>query len=66
MPLAGGYLFRIMADVVMVQPNGPDQVVGFCRHQNPLINTAAIRVEYLQPIDERQVEAGMVKVINSP
>ncbi|SLM29539.1 hypothetical protein MTBBW1_1860029 [Desulfamplus magnetovallimortis] len=27
-----------MADIVIVQPNGPDQVVGLHRHQNSLIN----------------------------
>jgi len=48
-----------MAELVIVQPNGPDQVVGLHRHQNPLINTAAIRVECLQPVDGRQIETGI-------
>ena len=43
----------------MVQPNGPDQVVRFHRYQNPLINTAAIRDECLQPVNRRQVKAGI-------
>ena len=47
-----------MAELVIVQPNGPDQVVGLHRQQNPRINTAAIRLECLQPVDGRQVEAG--------
>ena len=48
-----------MAELVIVQPNGPDQVVGFYRHQYPCINTAPIRIECLQPIDGRQIEAGI-------
>lgn len=45
----------------MVQPGRPDQVVRLHRHQNPCINTAAIRIECLQPIDGRQVEAGIAE-----
>ncbi len=43
----------------MVQPNRQDQVVGLHRHQNSCINTATIRVECLQPIYGRQIEAGI-------
>lgn len=44
-----------------MQPNEPDQVVGFYRHQNPLIHAPSIGIECLQPIDGRQIEAGIGK-----
>lgn len=45
----------------MVQPNRPDQVVRLYRHQNPRINTAATWIEFLQPVDGRQIEVGIAE-----
>jgi len=50
-----------MVETVIVQPNRAVQVVGLYRHKNPLINAAAIGIECLQPIDGRQIEAGIGK-----
>lgn len=40
-----------MTDIVMLQPNGPEQDVRLHCHQNPLISTTTVRIECLQPID---------------
>jgi len=34
-------------------------ILAFSHHQNPLIHASSIRVECLQPINRRQVEAGI-------
>ncbi len=48
-----GYPLHIMAELVIVQPNGPINSLVSTANQNPLINTAAIGVECLQPVDGR-------------
>ena len=48
----------------MVQPNGQDQVVPLGRHQNSFIDAAVGQVECPQPVDGKQVKAGISMFAN--
>lgn len=43
----------------MVCPAREKPILAFSEHQNPLIHAPSIRIECLQPIDGRQIEAGI-------
>ena len=43
----------------VVCPAREKSILVFSHHQNPLIHASSIRIECLQPVDGRQIEAGI-------